>query len=217
MKKEKIEKLLSANENQDKIDNIKFSIPRDSVSFAFEMRNLSDSSFYSYHSLVKGAGIKEHGFDISDVVFASLIDNNKATSGTFKRNELFVLPKISRAFQNNETVFLYYEIYDLLKDKEGFTDFEQIITLEVHNDKEPEGGISSVFKGIKNFLFGPGNKISMSSSYKTNEENQQQYIQLDFSRQTAGMYDLILEVKDKVSGEKINKKITIEIVDQKNQ
>jgi GWxTD domain-containing protein len=213
--KERVGKILVDKMNYDKVDNLKVDIPSATVSFAFEVRRLSDSSFYSYHSLIEGPEFKTGSLDVSDLMLASAVEANKEIPGAILRNDLYVVPKVRLQFRNDETIFLYYEAYNLLKRTDGLSDFEQVITIKEHADRESESGIASFFRGVKEFIFGADSKISMSALYRTKEKDAQQYIQLDFSKQPAGSYDLILEVIDRVNGKRIEKKLMFEITGEK--
>jgi GWxTD domain-containing protein len=212
--KERVGRILADKLNSDKVDNIKFDLPSDSVSLAFEVRKLSDSSFYSYHALIEGPAFSSESLDVSDLMIASAVDMNKEISGAIKRNDIYVVPKVELKFRNDEPIYLYYEAYNLTKSSDGLTDFEQIITIKENSESGSENGLEKFLKGIKDFLFGSKSKISLSSSYRTKEADSQQYIQIDFSRLPAGIYDLILEVFDKVSGKKVEKKLSVEIAEE---
>lgn len=210
--KERVERILAYKSNVDKVDNIKFDMPSDSVSLAFEIRKLSDSSFYSYHALIEGPNFSTKSLDVSDLMIATAVDMNKEIPGAIKRKDIYVVPKVKLKFRNDETIYLYYEAYNLLKRKDGLTDFEQVVTIKENSENESENGLEKFLNGIKDFLFGSKSKISLSASYRTKETDSQQYMQIDFSRLPAGIYDLILEVKDKISGQMTERKLTLEIV-----
>lgn len=207
----KVKNIIADKLNSTKTDVIKFDLPADTVSFAFEMKNLTDSSFYSYHALTAGPKFKSNGIDLSDPILASEIESNVQIQGALVRGEISIVPYVKNVFKNKDKIFLYYEAYNLQKNTNSIAEFEQIITIREHKDTKNEGGILKFLNGIKDFIFGSGNQLSLSAAFSIKENNPQQYIQLDFSKYSPGVYDLILEVKDKTTGERIEKKMLFEI------
>lgn len=212
---DKVERIMADKMNNYKVDVIKFNLPADTASFAFEVRRLSDSSFYSYRTVIWRPDFRRNSFGISNLVLASAVEINREIPGAIKRNDISIVPKVKLIFSNKEPIYLYYEAYNLKTGKDGLTDIEQIITIKEHRENDSESGITSFFRGVKDFFFGAGSKISLSSSGRTKETDSQQYMQMDFSSHPAGKYDLILEVKDKITGQQIAKKLLIEILDSK--
>jgi len=204
--------IINEKQNPKKIDVIKFNLPADTASLAFEARRLSDSTYYSYHSLVSGPDFKKDSLDLSDIVLASNLESGVEIKGALKRGDIYITPFITNKFNTGDKAFIYYEVYNLAKDQSGSSEFEQTITLKTHINPD-EGGVKKFLRGIKNMIFGEGSRLSLTSSYQTKELNPQQYMQIDFSGQEPGTYDLTIEVRDKKTGIVTSKTLITEIED----
>lgn len=211
---ERIEKIVKSETNKSKVDNIKFNIPPGAVSFAFEIRNRQDSTFFSYHSVIPPPVLRKAGTDLSGILFASEITAEKEIPGAIKRNNLYIVPKVKRAFYNDEPLYIYYEVYNLAKNDKGMTDFEQIITVEGVDKEKGAGLLSGFIKGITNFFSESNSKVSLSSSYQTSDTSPQQFVQLDFGRYLPGTYKINLLITDKISGAKEERNMEFEILNK---
>ncbi len=134
--------------------------------------------------------------DLSDIVIASNVNSDNNGDGYFNRKELNILPKPSKEFKANEPIYIYYEIYNLKKDKDGLTDFEQSITLSEVDEKN---GFEKVVTSFLNIFSGSGEEqLTLTSKFKTLESDPQIYLQLDMSKYEPKNYLITVTIKDKI-------------------
>ena len=110
-------------------------------------------------------------------------------------------PNPTNQFDKNHQPYLYYEIYNLNTGTDGMTNFEQKIIVSEY--KEEEGfSIESAFKSVLNVLgmVTEEEKISLTSNYKTPENDPQIYLQLDLSKYPTGKYLIVVLIEDKLTG-----------------
>jgi len=137
---------------------------------------------------------------LSDLELAYLID--PATEPTvFTSGEYEIIPNPAKVFKLDDTVHLYFEIYNLTPDEEGETRFEIEHTMK----KTDEGG------GLFGLL-GGGDKevISINNQRTGHDPTAKEIASFDVSKLEAGDYELEVTVKDRVSGK--TKKQTIELM-----
>jgi GWxTD domain-containing protein len=177
---------------------------------AFELIRDLDKGTFSSHRVFTIKKFSNNLLDISDLLIANDVSNEDKTESYFKRNDLNIKPYVEYEFKKTDPIFLYYEIYNLEKDNEGLTNFEQSLIISENMD-EQKSGISKLFSSITNFLGITGEqKITLKSNYKTLEKNPIVYFQLDLNNFEPGEYLIKINIKDNLSGneKEIEKKIT---------
>ena len=204
--------IIQSPENGSKVDNVKLNFNADTLSLAFEMRKRADSSFYSYHSITGRPGISSDKVDMSDILLAYDVEQGNPIPGAINRNGTYILPRVVKEFTNTDIVYLYYEAYNLSREGDEDTDFEQVITLQKQKEEGEVKGLFSFISDLGNLIFGSDSKISLTSTYHTKERNPQQYIQLDLSKLPKGNYELTVEIHDKKSDGRKEKKIGFTII-----
>lgn len=168
---------------------------------AFEMIRKKDKGVASYHGKFNVQSFNENDLQMSDLVLAIQVDSENKIEETIQRKNISVVPNPSNSFSSKEKFFIYFELYGLSKHND-LTDFVQTITLQ-RKDK------SGVFETVLNALGidKDGERISLTSKYKTEENNTQLYMQLDISEYGSGDYILTVGIKDNLSGKEVSKKV----------
>lgn len=112
------------------------------------------------------------------------------------RDDLNIIPNPTRRFKKEDPVFAYYEIYNLVFDESGKTDYTVNFTLKRYRRKK------NIFQRIAG-IFGGGEKyqVSVQSDQTGISRTVADFISFDVSRAKEGEYELTLELKDNVSGE----------------
>ncbi|MBS3945924.1 MAG: GWxTD domain-containing protein [Melioribacter sp.] len=180
--------------------NLFVTLQPDSGYIAFEMiRNIDNGAFSSHRNFTvkKFNNIRQ---DISDLLIAGDVSTESKDKDYFKRNDIYVKPYVSNEFKKEDPVYLYYEIYNLEKDSQGLTNFEQSLIISEYGESE-KSGLSKFFSSITNFLGITGEqKITLKSNYKTLEKNPQIYFQLDLNNFEPGEYQIKIVIKDNIAG-----------------
>ncbi len=166
---------------------------------AFEMVRKKDKGVTAYHGKYTVKDYSGEELKMSDIVLASQVELEEEIKGGIKRDNIFVLPNPARAFSSDEKIFLYFEIYNLERNTNNTTDFEQRISIH----KKEEGGVLSSLLSVVG-LDKKGEKVSLTSKYQTREKDPQMYLQLDMSKYEPGEYVLTVTIKDKVTGKEVS-------------
>jgi hypothetical protein len=127
-----------------------------------------------------------------------------AQNTVFDKQNLSVIPNPTNKFDLNDTVYLYFEIYNLKKDEGGETSFE--IENKLKQLKKKKGGLKK--------LFGAGEEkrkksISIKASRQGKDETSIEYTSFDISRLEPGEYELSVRVKDLNSGQMATRSINV--------
>lgn len=167
---------------------------------AFEIIRERDKGVSSNHGKFKVQDFTWNKVLISNILFASQIHFEGQAGSFVKRKNLSLLANPSNRFDNNDDIYIYYEVYNLGSQNDVY-EFEQIITLK--NISSDEYSIGQTIGSILNFIgFNKNDEsLSLSSSVKSLEQDAEVYLQLDFSGYESGEYELELKIRDKSTGE----------------
>ncbi|MFH1943497.1 MAG: hypothetical protein ABIL68_15450, partial [bacterium] len=119
----------------------------------------------------------------------------KTVSESRHRENLKIIPNPTKRFKNDEPLFAYFEIYNLTYDPQGNTEYTLTFVLQEKKEKQNLfDRITGLFGGQK------GYKVSVENTVKGTERTVTDYISFDMSKLKKGEYELILKIKDRVSG-----------------
>ncbi len=110
------------------------------------------------------------------------------------RNHLKIIPNPTKKFNNDESLFAYFEIYNVSKNLEGKTDYS--INFELTQVKEKKNVFNKVLG-----LFGGQEEyqVSIKNDYVGDSPTVFDYMRFDISDLDKGEYELRMIVKDNVS------------------
>ena len=187
-----------------------FGVKPGKVSFAFDLRRTLDSNYFTNRKVIAIPLIKNSVLGMSDLVFTNNIEFEKDLPFGMKRSEISFYPNLNNRFKNGEKFYIYYEVYNLKMDENKEGAYEQVITIR---PKGEEGiSLKKIVKGITTLFTGEEGTVSLTTNYRSKEENTQVYLQLDISGYKPGKYDLIITINDKISGKKTEKEVDLEII-----
>lgn len=141
------------------------------------------------------------GLDVSDLLLAESISDGPSPAHPLTRGNVHLAPWPDAAFHHAAQPWLYVEIYNLALDETAATDFDVSLTVE------QSGSSSSFFESVTSFL-GLGSderRIVSTTSYTTDSRDVQLPLRIDVRNVPAGKYTLSVEVKDNISGEKLQR------------
>jgi GWxTD domain-containing protein len=136
---------------------------------------------------------------LSGIELASSIGPAKGSK--FRKGEYQVVPNPSRAYLPGQSVFIYYEIYDLNQDAFGSTRYG--ISYEVRSVRRKGVG-ARILNGLGKFLgIKQEDKASISIAYEHlgSTRDDRGYLELDMSNTEPGKQLLKIEITDQVSGQ----------------
>lgn len=126
-------------------------------------------------------------------------DNRPLRSGDLVRNGLSLTPAPWRIFTKDKSVYLYFEMYNLTKKADNSTTFEIEASLV---PKQTGNGVSRSI----NRLFGNRQRgVSVKFTATGNQVDDGQYLDLDVTGQSTGLYTLTLRITDKNANRTVEK------------
>lgn len=148
----------------------------------------------------------EDRLQISDLELAWRVGAEDAES-KFTKGSLNVVPMPSRTYRKGQSVFVYYEIYNLEKDEFGQTGYNVSYTFASKDTPGQAGNISRLFR------WGTGKREELAVTYEQQGEaaRENEYVELALDEQVPGRYSLKVSINDKNSGESAEKEATFVI------
>ncbi|HCR16075.1 MAG TPA: hypothetical protein DIU35_01210 [Candidatus Latescibacteria bacterium] len=176
-------------------------IPADPGNYTLRVQLLDSSSGKSqvYTQEVSLRTFNGSHLKLSGIELASSI--RKAKGSNFRKGEYQVVPNPSRAYLPGQSVFIYYEIYDLRRDEFGSTRYG--IAYEVRSIRRRGVG-AKILSGLGRFLgIKQEDKASISIAYEHvgNTPDDKGFLELDMSNTEPGKQLLKIEVRDDISGQ----------------
>lgn len=212
IRSETVKSILENRNNSEKINFIDFKLPCSNILAAFQIRKISDRRSYSQFLYYDSAPFPDTQVSVTVPVPASCILKDIQIPGGIKRKNLSFLPHLKNEFKKEDSLYVYFEVYGLTKEKNGFSNFEQEIKISQHkNEKSKDLTVVGLFEKIFHAVFGDSNELWITSSIKRKEENSQQFVKLDIKKLDPGIYDLAVTIKDMVTGKKTENNTIIEI------
>jgi hypothetical protein len=148
---------------------------------------------------------------ISDLLLAYLIEpENPLSLLPFKQGTVMLLPSPEFIFRRGQTFGVYFEIYNLRKNKQQQTRYIVETTISEKGAEE------------RNFLTSIGiafgftdQKFSVTTSYEYtgSSDSEKRYLILDYGKYKPGDYHLRFRVKDENSGQESAKEVAVTLVE----
>ena len=180
------------------VNSMKMSLVPQRGNCAFELQRQRDKSVASFHGRYIIKNFSGDSLMISDILIASQVEMKNDVSYSINRGDISILPNPGHTFSPAGNLFIYFEVYNLLKNETGLTDFVQ--TIEVVEFEEEYETLFSVIGSFFELLgFGGDENIELTSNYQTVETDPKIYLQLDLSDYEPGRYLINVIVKDNIS------------------
>ena len=147
---------------------------------------------------------------ISDILPAARIaEVGQGRSGQFIRGDLEVIPLPGRTLGRDQPLFIYFEIYNLLRDRFGGTRYR--IEYAVSESTSDDGSLKRLFQGLGAMVGIRGRRSVMSSEFSlTGTMNDaRSHLEIDLSALPHGIYDLMITITDQVSGQVVSRVLTV--------
>ena len=172
------------------------------------LRNVADGRAGSHRWRLRVAPYPPDSLRLSDIQLASKV-TERGDPDKFTKNGLQVVPMPIRLYTRGKPAYLYYEIYNLVRDEFGMTSYAVEYTVR----SEKSGGtIRRLLRALK------GRDEREQVSVGTREqvgtrETEPSFVELDLTHVPPGKVVLTVTVTDRVSGHSVSREKRLELVD----
>ena len=185
--------LLPMSRKEFVIDYYRFELPPDSYHVALFLKPTGKNYLGGWKIDYNIDDYYQSRLKMSDIQLASLITAEKPNS-RFNKNGLFVLPNAGKSFFKDKPIYVYFEIYNLLRDSAGRTNFTIEYTLTFFKGEKRKA------KNLFGLLGSSGKSaISTSIDREGDDEFSFEYLAIDVSGVKKGHYQLSVKVTDNLN------------------
>ena len=189
------------------VDSEMISIDPGSVDVSVEFETASGETVGAQRRSVTAPDFSGPQLAVSDVMLAYRVeeseDGRPLTGADVVRHGLSILPAPWSVFGRTRPIYLYFEVYNLVRGATGFSEYEVEAALV---PRENGSGVGRLIRGI----FGSGPKgVSVGLPIKVDATDDGQYLILDAANQEPGLYTLKLTVKDRITGREAERSLDL--------
>lgn len=124
-----------------------------------------------------------------------------AKGDRFRKGDIQVVPNPTRTYERGESVFIYYEVYNLKRDEFGATRYRVAYEMRSALSESVGASIRSGIGRLLNIRQQDRASISIEYAHIGNREDDQGYVELDMAASDPGEKFLRVTVTDQVSGQ----------------
>ena len=158
-----------------------------------------------YRQDVEVEAYPDSGLGMSDLELAWRVEEGQAES-RFSRGPLRVVPMPTRTYGAGQSVYLYYEIYNLTRDGFGQTHYRIAYTVKASDGAGLRGIVQLMRLGS-----GGGERVAVASEQQGTAETETEYVALSLSEYKKGKQVLQVTVTDLNLGETVQKEAVFAI------
>jgi len=192
-------RILSFAEQHLWLDTQNIEAPNGTHELSLEFETVSGQTVAVQRRKIDIPNYNQPGLMLSDIMLAYSVeeieDDQPLSDLEIARNDLSILPAPWSVYSTGQPVYLYFEVYGLTQNTEGNTEYGVEITLD---PKDTNRGVRRVVRR----LFRRDQKgVSVSYEGSGSRSDEFLYQILDTKQQEAGLYQMTLRVRDRVTGQ----------------
>ena len=183
------------------INSLSFYPDSNTMSYSFEILNRTLNKNFVDRQRISIPIFSDSLLSVSDVVLADHISIRPQTN-QLTRNNFTIYPNISQIFHKNDTLFVYFEIYNLFLDQNGMVHY----TVESGLTKKASGGLLAT-------IFGKDKKMSVVNEYSGRRTSDFVIQSVDIRNLEGGIYDFEIVVRDEVKNGIFSRKTEVRLLE----
>ena len=188
-------------------DATQMSLPPGKYRVEMQMKDRLSRRHSRYRQEIEIEDYATTSLRVSDLEMAWRITEGKG-EGKFGKGELEVVPMPTRLFRNSQSVYLYYEIYNLTKDPYGQTNYRVSYSMRPKDRPTIVGVVSSLFRLSKNRR----EQVAVTYEQEGGEDWSPEYVELPLDQYIPDQYVLKVKVVDLNSQEAAEKEAAFTVV-----
>jgi len=156
--------------------------------------------------------VEQYGYEhlqMSDIL-PTLDISLRFPDAPIARENLSIIPNPHRAFLLEQSIYIYYEIYNLLLDDfPGNSDYTVEYKLRLLEEDRPW-----IVDFVRKLVVNEKQDQGVTSKFTTRgaKRNESQFIRIDHSIKKPGPYELQVKITDNLSGKSVEKSVTLQLL-----
>ena len=181
-------------------DLARMDVPAGLYRMEVKMKDRLSAGHARYRQDVEIESYGETGLQISDLEMAWRISTSE-NEDKFSKGRLWVIPMPTRTYAKGQSVFVYYEIYNLSQDEFGQTDYE--VSYTVTSDDNP--GAVGIISSLTRWREGKREELSVTYEQQGTAAQEAEYVELELENRPPRKYLLRVTVRDRNTSKTVEK------------
>ncbi len=194
------------------IDRWTMHAPRGGFRYSLETRDHTTSHSGAERDTLRIENFSTDSLRLSSIVLASRVSEASADLAVYRKGELALIPNLSRQFEADSTVYLYYEIYNLALNAEAQTRFRIEYTIAPAPNASSQ--IVHALKSLGRWLGMNERPVAITSSFQASGTSAEEKLHhaLALPNTKPGAYRLTLTVMDLNTQQRFSREADFEII-----
>lgn len=185
-------------------DVVTLEVPSGTYRVAVQLIDQVSGKWGIYQQLVTVPAYRD-SLAISDVELAWSISETPQGK-KFQKGNVWVVPMPSRSYRDDQGVYLYYEIYNLQKDRFGQTRYR--VSYAIRQDLRTQLGVfGAVVSGFRRLLSAGKPEVMVSYDRTGSEVFERVYFELETENLDMGVHQVEVRVTDLNGGGTVSKRV----------
>jgi hypothetical protein len=143
---------------------------------------------------------------LSDIILSSTLKFGERR-GLFRKGDLTYSPHMFTQYEQDETVGLYFEVYNLVFDQDDRTRYQAKWTLSRIEVSREVSFWGSIWQFFEDLFSGETDTVTSTLEYDGITRDDKVYFNLVLQDQDSGRYELLINVKDKISSMQASRRV----------
>ncbi len=178
-----------------------FSVAPGKQRLAFYTRDLKNQKLGTRSLDVEAPDLSKGQFAMSDLLLAYDVAPREIDS-PFIKGDVSFIPNPSKTYRLSQPIFVFYEVYDLVRDQRGDCAFE--IEIKMTQLKRKKSGLGRFLPGGKR-----KKSIALNERRQSKSTESVEFTSFDVSKLQEGDYELAVAITDISSGESVTRTIGV--------
>jgi len=199
---------LSKNPDFYNFATISMKAPADSLNIACAIEQKSAQRVNVYERPLRIYDFRDSGFHMSSLILASKV-GEKEKDSLFNRRDIKLIPNFTNTYRTDDTLIVYYEIYDLPLNIRGRSHYRMTYTIQ---EQDIPGNIFGMLASVLSSKQKTG--ITHTADRGDIRTDRFEPLKIDISSLEPGLYEFTLTIEEFVLGKTLTRSARFSVVDE---
>ncbi|OGG45970.1 MAG: hypothetical protein A3F84_01210 [Candidatus Handelsmanbacteria bacterium RIFCSPLOWO2_12_FULL_64_10] len=187
-------------------DMVALDVPPGDYDLTVQVKDRVGDRTGVYRERIRVEPYGEGRLQLSDVHLGWNISTERGEE-KFRKGDLWIVPMTTKAYREDQSAYVYYEVYNLTQDRDGKTRYRISYAIRAEDPKRPFNPIRSGIGGIGKLFGSGGAQVSVSYDQAGAEPRSSGHFELNLKKARPGLNRLTVTVEDRASGQTASKDV----------
>jgi GWxTD domain-containing protein len=190
------------------VDVGRFVVPPGNYHYEIQLKDNTSGKLAVYRGRLETENYNQNTLKLSDIILSGKIKPAVMTS-KFQKEDIVYAPHMFTAFFSEDTVGIYFEIYNLVLNDDGESHFRIVSNLKpAKKENSPAVAVGGFFRSL---LSDNTTLIATSYDYSGRSRDEKIYLNFELNNQNPDEYEFEIEVSDLNAGTNISQKVMLKV------